>query len=160
MGRGDLGRAIGVVLDPPLPDLDRAEDGLEGERGRAAAEDPLALFATPVGQDQRGVGVLHDLLKQPALEHLSAPFDARFEASGEIGVLLGHGQFQTDLGLNEQPILLDLDRLTDDRNVKFLRGAHGDALRWRGGVAMRALLSFPSQILQIRAQTGVRQEKV
>jgi hypothetical protein len=42
--------------------------------------------------------------------------------------------------------------------LKFLRGTHGDFLLWRGGIAMRALLPTPLQILQIRAQTGDRQE--
>jgi hypothetical protein len=37
---------------------------------------------------------------------------------------------------------------------------HGEVLRWRGGLAMRALLSIAPQILQFRAQTGDRQEKI
>jgi WD40 repeat protein len=51
-------------------------------------------------------------------------------------------------------LVLDLDGLGGDRSLKLLRGAHGNGLRWRGGVAMRALLPSPSQLLQIRAQTG------
>jgi hypothetical protein len=31
VGRGDLGRAVGFVLDASAADLDGAEDGLEGE---------------------------------------------------------------------------------------------------------------------------------
>ena len=37
---------------------------------------------------------------------------------------------------------MDLDCLGGDRSLKLLRGTHGDVLRWRGGVAMRALLSY------------------
>lgn len=144
MGRGDLGGAIGLVLDASPPDLDRAENSLEGERRGAAADDPTSLPAAPSGQDEFGVGLA-------AFEHLAAAFDARFEASGEVGIVLGHGQFQTDLGLKDQATPLDLDLLGSDRSLKLLRGTHGDVLLWRGGVAMRALLPIPSQFLQIRA---------
>jgi hypothetical protein len=156
VGRGDLGRAVGLMLDPPTADLDRAEDGLEGERRGAAAEDPLAVLASASGQDQLGVGAFDGLLEQTAFEHLAAAFDARFEAPGEIGVLLGQGQFEADLGLKDQAPVLDLDGLGGDRSLELQRGTHGDGLRWRGGVAMRTPLPLPSQILQIRAQTGDR----
>jgi hypothetical protein len=107
-------------------------------------------------QDQFGVGLFDGVLEEVAFEHLSASFDPRFEAFGEIGILVGHGQFQADLGLKDQALVLDLDSLGSDRSLKSLRGTHGEVLLWRGGVAMRALLSLPSQILQIRAQTGDR----
>jgi hypothetical protein len=61
------------------------------------------------------------------------------------------------LGLKDQAPVLDLDCLGGDRSLEILRGTHGDVLRWRGGIAMRALLPIPSQIPQIRAQTGDRQ---
>ena len=70
--------------------------------------------------------------------------------------MLGHGQFQAELGLKDQAPVLDLECLVGDRSLELLRGTHGDVLRWRGGIAMRALLSIPAQILQIRAQTGDR----
>jgi hypothetical protein len=146
------------VLDASPPDLDRAENSLEGERRGAAADDPTSLLAVPSGQDEFGVGLFDGVLEQAAFEHLAAAFDARFEVSGEVGIVLGHGQFQTDLGLKDQATPLDLDLLGSDRSLKLLRGTHGDVLLWRGGVAMRALLPIPSQILQSRAQTGDRQE--
>ena len=118
---------------------------------------PWPCFAVPLGQDEFGVGLFDGVLEEAAFEHLAAAFDARFEASGEVGILLGHGQFQAELGLKDQALVLDLDWLGGDRSLKLLRGTHGDVLRWRGGVAMRALLPIPSQILQIRAQTGDRQ---
>jgi hypothetical protein len=118
----------------------------------------LALFAVPSGQDQFGVGLLDGLLEQATLEDLTTPFDARFEVSGEVGILGGHGQFQADLRLKDQALVLNLDVLGGDLSLEFLRGTHGDVRLWRGGVAMRALLSTPSQILQTRAQTGDRQE--
>src|SRR5438105_1781726 len=62
--------------------------------------------------------------------------------------------------LKDQALVLDLDLFVSDRSLKLLRGTHGDVLLWRGGVAIRALLPTPSQILQIRAQTGDRQEKI
>jgi hypothetical protein len=68
----------------------------------------------------------------------------------------GQGKFQADLSLKDQPLILDLDCLGGDRSLKLLRGRHSDALRWRGGMAVRALLPTASQILQIRAQTGDR----
>jgi hypothetical protein len=120
--------------------------------------DPLTVFAVPLGQDELGVGPFDGVLEQAALEDLAAPFDARLEVPGEVGILLGHGQFQADLGLKDQAPVLDLDLLGGDRSLKLLRDTHGDVLRRRGVVAMRALLSLPSQILQIRAQTGDRQE--
>ena len=104
VGRGDLGGAVGLVLDASAADLDRAEDGLEGERGGAAADDPLAVLAVPLGQDEFGVGLFDGLLEEAAFEHLAAAFDARFEAPGEVGILLGHGQFQADLGLKDQAL--------------------------------------------------------
>jgi len=91
MGRGDLGGAVGCVLDPSPPDLDRSEDGLEGERRGAAAEDPMPLLAVPLGQDELGVGLFDSVLEQAAFEYLAAAFDARFEPSGEVGILLRHG---------------------------------------------------------------------
>ncbi|HMB08941.1 MAG TPA: hypothetical protein VKP69_35085 [Isosphaeraceae bacterium] len=118
----------------------------------------MALLAMPSGQDELGVGLFDGVLEEAAFEHLSAPFDACFEALGKVGILNGHGQFQAELSLKDQAIVLDLDSLCSDRSLKLLRSTHGDVLRWRGGVAMRALLSHPSQILQIRAQTGDRQE--
>jgi hypothetical protein len=117
----------------------------------------LALFAVPTGQDQFGIGLFDGLLEEAAFEHLAAPFDGGFDVLGEIGIVRGHGQFQAELGLKHQALILDLDCLGGDRSLKLLRGTHGDGLRWRGGVAMRALLPIPSQLLQIRAQTGDRQ---
>ena len=64
------------------------------------------------------------------------------------------------MGLKDQTSVLDLDCLGGDRSLKLLRGMQGDGLRWRGGVAMRALLPIPSHLLQIRAQTGDRQENI
>ena len=58
-----------------------------------------------------GVGLFDGVLEQAAFEHLATPFDARFEAFGEIGVVRGHGQFQADVGLKDQAIVLDLDLL-------------------------------------------------
>lgn len=104
VGRGDRGGAVGGVLDPSSPDLDRSE------------------------------------------------------ASGEVGIVLGHGQFQADLGLEKEAVVWELDGLGGDRSLKPLRGTPGDVLDWRGGVAMRALPRTPSQILRARAQTGDRQE--
>ena len=109
VGGGDLGRAVGVVLDASAADVDRAEDGLEGVGGGAAAGDPPAVFAVPSRQDQFGVGLLDGLLEQPAFEDLAAAFDAGFEASGQLGILLGQGQFQGELGLQDQAVVLDLD---------------------------------------------------
>jgi hypothetical protein len=129
-----------------------------GERGGAAAGDPLAVFAVPSGQDQFGVGLFDGLLEQAAFEQLAAPLDARFKAFGEIGVVRGQGQFQADLSLKDEALVLALDLGVGDRSLKLLRGTHGDVLRWRGGVALRALLSIPSRFLQIRAQTADRQE--
>jgi hypothetical protein len=138
-------------------DLDGAEDGLEGKRGGAPANNPLALFAAAPRQDQFGVGLFDGVLEEAAFEHLPAPFDLRFETLGEIGILLGHGQLQADLGLKDEALVLDLDWLGSDRSLKLLRGTHGEVLLWRGSVAMRALQPIPSQLLQIRAQTGDRQ---
>ena len=90
-GRGDLGGAVRFVFDTPPPDLDRAEDGLEGERRGAAAHDPLAPLAAAVGQDEVGIGVLDDVAEQPTFDHLPAAFDARLEAAGEVGVVVGDG---------------------------------------------------------------------
>jgi hypothetical protein len=41
------------------------------------------------------------VLEQAAFEHLAAAFDARFEAPGEVGIVLGPGQFQAELGLKD-----------------------------------------------------------
>ena len=96
------------------------------------------------------------LPEQAAFEQWTASFDARLEVPGEIGVLLGQGQFQAELGLKDQAFVLDLDGFGGDRRLKVLRGTHGDGLCWRGGVAMRAVLPIPSQLLQIphRPATG------
>src|SRR5262249_53149214 len=51
VGRGDLGRAIGFVLDASPLDLDGAEDGLEGKRGGATANNPLTALAAAPRQD-------------------------------------------------------------------------------------------------------------
>ena len=56
------------------------------------------------GQDELGVGLFDGVLEEAAFEHLAAAFDARFEAFGEVGILLGHGQFQAELGLKDQAI--------------------------------------------------------
>jgi hypothetical protein len=145
------------MRDAAPPDLDSAEDGLGGKRGRATADDPLPLFGVPTGQDHLGIGVFDGLLEEAAFEHLAVPFDGGFEVFGEIGIVRGHGQFQAELGMKDQALILDLDCLGGDRSLKPVRGTHGDGLRWRGGVATRALLPIPSQLLQIRAQTGDRQ---
>jgi hypothetical protein len=160
VGRGDLGRAVSPVLDAAAADPDGAEGRLEGERGGTAAEDPSAVLASASGQDELGVGPLDGVLEQPAFEDLAAALDARLESSGERGVLLGHGQFQSDLGVQGQAVVLDLDVRGGDRSLDLQRGTHGEVLRWRGGIAMRALLQIPSQVLQIREQIGDRQEKV
>jgi len=70
-GGGDLGGAVGVVLDASAAGLNRAEDGLEGERRGAAAGDPLAVFAVAPGQDELGVGLFDGVLEQEAFEHLA-----------------------------------------------------------------------------------------
>ena len=38
-----------------------------------------------------GVGLFDSVLEQAAFEYLAAAFDARFEPSGEVGILLRHG---------------------------------------------------------------------
>ena len=156
MGRGDLGRPVGFVLDASASDPDRAEDRLEGERCGAAAEDALALFALPLGQDQLGVGPLDGLLEQLALEHLAAVLNARFEASGEIRILRGEGQFEADVGLNDQAALLDLDGLGDDRSLKLLGVRMMTASV--GAVVLPCVPFYlsPLKSPQIRAQTGDR----
>jgi hypothetical protein len=95
-------------------------------------------------------------MEEAAFEHLAAAFDTRFEVLGKISILRGQGQFQADLGLKDEALVLDLDGLSGDCSLKLLGSTHGDVLRWRGSVAMRALLPTPPQILQIRAQTGDR----
>jgi hypothetical protein len=118
----------------------------------------LTILAVSLGHDEFGVGAFDGLLEETAFEHLAAAFDAGLQEFGEIGILVGHGQLERELGLKDQALLLDLDLLDVDRSLKLLRGTQGDDLLWRGGVAMRALLPVPTQILQIRAQTGDRQE--
>jgi hypothetical protein len=119
----------------------------------------LAVFAVSLGHEELGVGAFDGVLEEAAFEHLAAAFDTRFEVLGEISILRGHGQFQADLSLKDEALVLDLDCLGGDCSLKLLGSTHGDVLRWCGGVAMRALLATPPQILQIRAQTGDRQEK-
>jgi hypothetical protein len=157
VGRGDLRGAVGIVPEAATADLDGTEDGLEGVRGRATAGELSTVLAVPLGHDELGVGALDGLREQAAFEQLAPPFDPRFEASGAIGILLGQGPFQAELGPKDQAIILDLDLGGGGRSLKLLRGTPEDALRRRGGVAMRALLSNPYQIFPIRPQTGDRQ---
>ena len=64
-------------------------------------------------------GSYRSVLGQPPFEHLAAAFDARFEPSGELGVLLGQGQFQRKLGLQDQAVVLDLDLCGGDRSLDW-----------------------------------------
>jgi len=93
------------------------------------------------GQDELGVGAFDGLLEQAAFEHLAAAFDARFEASGEIGVLLGQGQFEADLGLKDQSPVLDLDCLGGDRSLK-LRGGVRMVMASVGAVVLPCALLY------------------
>ncbi|MBV8606308.1 MAG: hypothetical protein JO034_02455 [Singulisphaera sp.] len=104
----------------------------------------MTVFAVPSGDDELGVGLFDGLLEEAAFEDLAAAFDARFEALGKVGILGGHGQFQAELSLKDETVVLDLDCLFGDRSLKILRGTHGDVLRWRGGMAVRAFLPIPT----------------
>jgi hypothetical protein len=42
--------------------------------------------------------------------------------------VLGHGQFQADLGLKKEAIVWELDGLGGDRSLKPLRDTPGDVL--------------------------------
>lgn len=117
VGGGDLSRAVGPVRDASAADGDRAEDGLEGRGDGAAAGDAPAVLAVPSRQDQFGVGPLDGRPEQPAFEPLSAAFDAGLEAPRQLGILLGQGQFQGELGLQDQAVALDLDLLVGDRSL-------------------------------------------
>jgi hypothetical protein len=138
----------------PAANLDRAKDSLEGQRRGTTAGDPLTILAVSLGQDPFGVGAFEGLREEAAFEELAAAFDAGLQELGEISIRLGHGQLQSEQGLKVQALRWDRDWLGEDRSWKLLRGPHGHDLRWRGGVAMHALLPTPSQTLQIRAQTG------
>jgi hypothetical protein len=68
----------------------------------------------------------------------------------------GQGQFLAELGPKNQAPVLDFDGRGGNRSLKLLMGTDGDGFRWRGSVAMRAVLSTLPQTLQFRAQTGDR----
>jgi hypothetical protein len=157
-GRGDLSAAVGFVLDPLPSHRHGAKDRLEGERGGAAADDPLALLPLTPGQDELAIGLLDGLLEQAALEVLPTGLEGGLQVLGQVGVWVGQGQFEGHLSPESQVAGLDLDWFEGDRSLMSLRSTHGEVLLCRGGVAMRALLLNSAQILQIRAQTGDRQD--
>jgi hypothetical protein len=57
-----------------------------------------------LGHEEFGVGAFDGALEEAAFEHLSAAFDARFEAFGQFGILHRHGELEHDLGLKDQAL--------------------------------------------------------
>src|SRR5262249_10658911 len=105
---------------------------LEAERGRAAADDPLALLALAPGQDELAIGPFDGLLEQLTLEDLPTRLDGGFQVFGQVRVLIGHGQFEGHLSLEREVVALDLDLVQGDLSLMSVRSTHGDVLLCRG----------------------------
>ena len=94
-GRGGFDRAIGLVADPSAVYGDGAEDGFEGERSGAAALDALAHLAVTLLQDELGVGLFDQSVKELSLDLQADVMNDRLNLMGQVGVLLGQRQSQS-----------------------------------------------------------------
>jgi len=71
-----------IVADPGPLDGDFTEGGLEGEGSCPPALNAVSAFAVPTLEDQLLVGLLHEDLKEPALDFEIGLMNERFDLVG------------------------------------------------------------------------------